>query len=109
MLPRRPFAVFIGLSIALMASFAWSAPTPVSAIAITTITVASGAGVTPPTNGTVIDPNVQVSLNGGATWTQAYAADGGWPTPFPGSHWDTPSANRDQGYGNPQNIHYRIS
>src|SRR5436190_5930166 len=74
----------------------------------TTISFASGAGVTPPTGGSIVDPNVEVSLDNGATWTPAYAADntGLWPAPFPGSNWDTPSANREQGYGDPQYIQY---
>lgn len=110
MLFRRSSLVLLSL-VLLMAAFSRATPTPASAVAITTITVASGAGVTPPTGGTVLDPNTQVSLDGGGTWTQAYAADnaGLWPAPLPGSNWDTPSANREQGYGEPQTIRYRTS
>jgi len=80
------------------------------ASADSSITLASGAGVTPPPFGTVQDPSVEVSFDG-QNWSPAYAADGSgyWPTPFAGSTWDVPSSNRDQGYGDPQAFFYRIT
>jgi hypothetical protein len=76
----------------------------------TTITISSGAGVTPPASGTIQDTKVEVSFDN-VTWYPAYAADntGYWPAPFPGTNWDVPSANRDQGYGDPENFWYRIT
>lgn len=102
MLRAKSLAVLVVLGVAVWAV----AP----ASADSSITLASGAGVTPPAFGTVQDPSVEVSFDG-QSWAPAYAADGSgyWPAPFAGSTWDVPSSNRDQGYGDPQPFFYRIS
>jgi hypothetical protein len=74
-----------------------------------TINFASGGGLTPPTFGSIQDPTVEVSVDGGVTWTQAYAADGPWPAPLAGPTWDSPVADPFAGFGIFQDIHYRIT
>jgi len=71
--------------------------------------VASGAGLNPPAGGSsVLDPNVRASLDG-VNWSPAYAANIGYPTPFPGSNWDFPSSDPFAGYGDPQTIYYQVT
>jgi hypothetical protein len=92
---QRPWAIGIAL---LGATVITSAALAGASTAATSLQFASGSGVT------------QVSLDGGSNWTTAFATDssGPWPAPFSGSNWNTPSANRNQTYGDPQDIYYRI-
>src|SRR5215469_11929167 len=95
---------------ALVLSLMLAANTTFAAIAIEYgQPLASGAGLTPPADGTaILDPNVQVSTDG-VNWTPAYTANIGYPTPIDGSNWDFPSANPFAGYGNPQTIYYQVT
>jgi hypothetical protein len=81
----------------------------VPAIAQTsTITLASGAGVTFPFYGaTVEDPSVEVSRNNGVTWMPAYAGQNPWgASPFAGATW---TQALPQLRGNPEPLRYRIT
>lgn len=106
---ERP-ARITGAAVIFAAGIAVTATEVAASTPATSLQVASGAGLSPPSGGTVQDPNVQVSLDGGSSWTSAFAADssGRWPAPLPGSRWDTPTANRNQVYGDPQDIYYRV-
>jgi hypothetical protein len=74
----------------------------------TTVTLGSGAGISLPYFGaTAIDPAMQVSRDGGATWMPAYAGNNPWgDTPFIGSHWVQAFP---QLQGNPEPMRFRIS
>jgi hypothetical protein len=74
----------------------------------TTITLNSGAGISLPYFGaTAIDPAMQVSRDGGATWMPAYAGNDPWgDTPFIGAHWVQAFP---QLQGNPEPMRFRIS
>jgi hypothetical protein len=85
-----------------------AASTSAAAQETTTITLASGAGITLPYYGaTVPDPSVQVSRDGGATWMPAHATQDPWgDSPFAGATWVEP---QPQLRGNPESLRYRIS
>jgi hypothetical protein len=74
----------------------------------TTVTLGSGAGISLPYFGaTAIDPVMQASRDGGATWMPAYAGNDPWgDTPFVGAHWVQAFP---QLQGNPEPMRFRIS
>jgi hypothetical protein len=74
----------------------------------TAVTLGSGAGISLPYFGaTAIDPAMQVSRDGGATWMPAYAGNDPWgDTPFIGAHW---VQALPQFQGNPEPMRFRIS
>ena len=92
-------ALVLSLLLAAKGAFAQSAA----------ITVASGAGLNPPADGSsILDPNVQVSTDG-VNWSPAYTANIGYQTPFAGSNWDFPSPYPTQGWGDPEYFFYKIT
>lgn len=72
------------------------------------VTVATGVGVVLPYPGAyVVDPNVQISRDGGATWLPACAGDQDWGSvgyPFPLLVGPCP-----QSYGNPEDYRFRVT
>jgi hypothetical protein len=72
------------------------------------VTVVSGAGVVLPHPGAyVVDPNVQMSRDGGLTWLPTCASDQDWgPGPYPGSYLVGPCP---QSYGNPEDYRFRVT
>jgi hypothetical protein len=72
------------------------------------VTVATGVGVALPYPGaSVVDPNVQVSRDGGLTWSPACASDQDWgtgPFPFPLLVGPCP-----QTYGDPEDYRFRVT
>jgi hypothetical protein len=72
------------------------------------INIYSGAGVTLPFFGAIAaDPNVDVSMDGGLTWADAYATDDPWGFhPFEPALWIGPNP---QLFGNPEEQLFRVS
>lgn len=72
------------------------------------ISLVSGAGVVLPHPGAyVVDPNVQISRDGGLTWLPTCASDQDWgPGPYPGSYLVGPCP---QSYGDPEDYRFRVT